>query len=183
MLRAYLIKMMNLKFSNNKIFFTLLSLFILFHYFSFAQAADDQNGKTFTHNSNLPTTITSESMQLDPQVNKFIYERDVKVVQGDMTLTCEKLIGFYDKQNQITKMEAYKNVVIIKGEKLEARGQKAVYDAKTQVATITENPEIIQGQSALVADLVKVYLDTERTEAEGRVQMKIIKENKDSLNK
>ena len=147
---------------------------------SAAKGSGDKDG-VVSHDTNQPTIITSDTLDLDSRARKFIYRGNVKVVQGDMTLTCLKLEGFYDENSEITEMIAYTDVVIIKGENLEARGQKAVYSADEQLATITENPQIIQGQSALVADVVKVYLDTEKTLAEGQVQMKIIKDDTETI--
>lgn len=147
---------------------------------AFAQQASkrgkEAGSKMIQHNSNLPTTITADTLSLDSPKRFFVYTSNVKVVQGDMTMTCERLEGYYDENNEIIRLKGFENVVIIKGEKIEARSEKAVYEAKTQIATLTENPRIIQGNSALVAEVVKVFLETDKTIAEGQVQMKIVKD-------
>jgi lipopolysaccharide export system protein LptA len=143
---------------------------------SLAQATKTK-GIAISHNSKLPTYIKSDSLVLDPKKRVFTYTGNVKVTQGDFTLICEKLDGFYNSRDQITRLDAFKNVVITKGENIEARSNKAVYLTADQVATLTENPMIIQGKSALSADVVKIFLETEKTEAQGKVEMKVLKED------
>lgn len=123
-----------------------------------------------------PTYIESASLTLRSQDRTFIYTGGVKVTRGDLTLTAQELEGNYTEQNEIKVLTAKKNVVIIKGDSIRATGEKAVYDAATAIVTLTENPQVTQGESQLLADLIKIYVNEDRSEAEGNVRMKVVKE-------
>lgn len=122
-----------------------------------------------------PTYIEAESLTLNQKERKFVYYGGVKVTQGEMTITTDTLEGFYSDQNEIQKLNALKNVVITKGDTLKATGEKAVYDAKTEIVTLTGNPEVTEGESQLLADIIKLYVAEDRSEAEGNVRMKLVK--------
>lgn len=122
-----------------------------------------------------PTYIEADSLTLNQKDKKFNYQGKVKVTQGDMTITTDLLEGIYNENNEIQTLNAKKNVVIVKGEKLRATGEKAVYDAKTEIITLTGNPEVTEGESQLLADIIKIYVAEDRSEAEGNVRMKLVK--------
>jgi lipopolysaccharide export system protein LptA len=128
--------------------------------------------------SDEPTFINSDSLQLDTQKRIFFYRGNVKVIQGDLTLTSEELEGRYNSNNEIEQLIAKRSVNIIKGESINATSNKAVYTASNEVLTLTENPQILQGTSLLTADVVKIYLQENRSEAEGQVRVKMIKDEK-----
>lgn len=122
-----------------------------------------------------PTYIEAESLTLNQKDKKFVYQGKVKVTQGEMTITTDNLEGIYNDNNEIQTLNALKNVVIIKGEALRATGDKAVYDAKTEIVTLTGNPEVTEGESQLLADVIKLFIAEDRSEAEGNVRMKLVK--------
>lgn len=135
------------------------------------------------HDSSLPTTITSDTLTLRTQEKKFIYKGNVVMAQGAMTVTCNTLEGTYTENNEIEDLTALGSVIITKGDELEARGERADFDNERQIVTMTQNPSVLKGKSQLNADLIKVFLETEETIAEGRVQMKIIQEPKEEEKK
>lgn len=122
-----------------------------------------------------PTFIDADSLTLKSKDRIFIYTGNVVVKNGDMTLTSDNLEGTYNEKNEIQTLTALKNVNITKGEKLKANSEKALYEAKTQIVTLTENPQIDQEGSILTADVIKLYLDEDRSVAEGQVRMKVVK--------
>jgi len=124
---------------------------------------------------NEPTYISSNALQVDSAGRAFVYTGNVTVKRGDMTLTSDILEGTYTEQNEIDQLVARRNVKIIKGTNVEATSNRAVYDAKTEIVTLTESPEIHQEKSSLTADVVKVYLQESRSEAEGQVRVKLNK--------
>lgn len=144
-------------------------------------APKDSVASKVNHDSSLPTTITSDTLTLRTQEKKFLYKGNVVMAQGEMTVTCNTLEGRYTENNEIEDLTALGNVVITKGEGLEARGERADFDNKKQIVTMTQNPSVLKGKSQLNADLIKVFLETEETIAEGRVQMKIIQEPKEAV--
>jgi lipopolysaccharide export system protein LptA len=122
----------------------------------------------------LPTNIKSDSLTLNAKTRVFIYKGNVVVTQGDMTLTSKVIEGNYNDQNQIQKIVAKGDVVITKQD-INATSQLAVYDAVSSVVTLTDNPQLKQGESVLIADRIKVYLNEDRSQAEGNVRVTFVK--------
>lgn len=126
-----------------------------------------------------PTYIKSDTLSLKSVQRQFVYNGNVEVKQGDMTLTSDTLEGSYDKDNKIEKLTALKNVVIIKGEEMRATSEKAVYEAKSETVVLTDNPELQQNGSVLTADLIRIFLKENTSTAEGAVRVKLIKKEED----
>jgi len=121
-----------------------------------------------------PTFIKSTSLLLKSGERVFEYTGSVEVIQGDMTLTCDALEGFYDEHNQIDQLIAKSNVVITKGENIRATSERAHYERATETITLTESPELQQTDSVLTADLIRIYLQEDRSVAEGQVRVKLV---------
>jgi lipopolysaccharide export system protein LptA len=122
----------------------------------------------------LPTNITSDTLSLNAKDRVFVYKGNVVVTQGDMTLTSKVVEGNYNEQNQIQKIVAKGDVVITKQE-IKATSQIATYDAVSSIVTLTDNPQLQQGESVLIADRIKVYLNEDRSQAEGNVRVTFVK--------
>lgn len=122
----------------------------------------------------LPTNITSDSLSLNAKERIFTYKGNVVVTQGDMTLTSKTIDGSYSDQNQIQKIVARGDVVITKQD-IKATSQLATYDAVSSIVTLTDNPQLQQGESVLIADRIKVYLNEDRSQAEGNVRVTFVK--------
>jgi lipopolysaccharide export system protein LptA len=122
----------------------------------------------------LPTNITSDTLALNAKTRVFTYKGNVVVTQGDMTLTSKVVEGNYNDQNEIQKIVARGDVVITKQE-IKATSQLATYDAVASVVTLTDNPQLQQGESVLIADRIKVYLNEDRSQAEGNVRVTFVK--------
>ena len=127
--------------------------------------------------TNQPTNISSDSLTLRQDEKVFVYDGNVKVVQGDMTLTSKTLEGTYDENNKIKRLIARGEVVINKAD-IAATSQQALYDAATSTVTLIENPQVKQNDSILTADRIRIFLNDNRSEAEGQVRVTLA--NKDS---
>lgn len=125
----------------------------------------------------VPTTITSESMSLKSKEQRFTYLGNVVLEKGDLRMTSKRLEGKYNDDQGIEELTAYEDVVITKGINIKARSNKAVYDKETETMVMTENPEVTQDQSILTADLVRIFLNENRSTAEGNVRVKLIETN------
>lgn len=121
-----------------------------------------------------PTNITSNSLSLKSDKRVFVYTGNVTVTQADMTLTCDALEGTYDENNQIERLTALKNVLIVKGDKIRAKGNRAVYTAKDSTMVLTDNPSVEQNGSTLTADLIRIYMQENRSVAEGQVKVTLM---------
>jgi len=122
----------------------------------------------------LPTNITSDTLVLHSNDRVFVYKGHVVVVQGDMTLTSKTLEGTYNEQNQIEKLVAKGDVLITKQE-IKATCQQALYDAPSSTVTLIDNPQLQQKDSVLNADKIKIFLNDNRSQAEGNVRVTLIK--------
>jgi lipopolysaccharide transport protein LptA len=125
--------------------------------------------------SKLPTFIKASSLVLRGNDRVFAYEGGVEVRQGDLTLTATALEGKYTEKNQIDQLTAKDNVVIVKGENIRATGERAIFENATQTITLTNNPELQQEGSVLTADTIKIFLEENRSVAEGNVRVKLVK--------
>lgn len=121
-----------------------------------------------------PTFIKSDSLTVQSEKRIFTYTGHVEVKQADMILTCDELEGRYTEANQIDELIAKRNILIVKGDKIKATGQKGVYTAKTGVLVLTENPNLEQNGSTLSADTIRVFLQEDRSVAEGDVRVTLV---------
>jgi lipopolysaccharide export system protein LptA len=124
----------------------------------------------------LPTNITSDTLTLNAKTRIFTYKGNVTVTQGDMTLVSKVVEGSYSEKNEIQKIVARGDVIITKAE-IKATSQLATYDAVAGIITLTENPQLQQGESVLIADRIKVYVRENRSQAEGNVRVTFVKKD------
>lgn len=124
----------------------------------------------------LPTNITSDTLTLNAKTRIFTYKGNVTVTQGDMTLLSKVVEGSYSEKNEIQKIVARGDVIITKAE-IKATSQLATYDAVAGIITLTENPQLQQGESVLIADRIKVYVRENRSQAEGNVRVTFVKKD------
>ena len=127
---------------------------------------DDSFGK-------LPTNITSDSLAFNAKDRVFAYSGNVQVTQGDMRLTSKTLEGTYSEKNELLKLVAKGDVFIAKQD-IQATGQIASYDAVAAIVTLTENPQLQQKESILRADKIKIFLNENRSQAEGDVRVTFV---------
>jgi lipopolysaccharide transport protein LptA len=123
------------------------------------------------------TTITAAQLTLQAKARIFTYEKNVQVLQEDLTINCAKLDGNYSEKNEIEKLVATGNVEILKGANIKAYGNKAVYTAKNEIIELTENPRVEQDGSNLAADKVIIYVNEDRSEAIGNVRVSMIEKD------
>ena len=124
--------------------------------------------------SDEPVFIKSKTLSLNAKKRVFSYNDDVEVTQGDMIVTADAVIGTYDKDNQLKSLVCDDNVVITKGLDLRASAERARYDVKRGVVELTEAPELYRQGNVLTADKITVYVNEDRSEAEGEVRVKVL---------
>jgi lipopolysaccharide export system protein LptA len=124
--------------------------------------------------SDQPLYIKSASLTLEAKQRVFIYKGNVEVTKGDLLITSDTMVGHYDEQNRMEKVECEGNVVITRGEELRASSNRAVYMVKDGTVELTEAPELSHHGSALSADRVMIYVNEDRSEAFGEVRVKVI---------
>ncbi len=123
-----------------------------------------------------PIYVSSDTLSLDAKKRIFTYKGNVEAFQADLFITAEEMIGTYDENNRLKEVVCHSDVVVTRGDRLRAIANKAVYDVANQNIVLSEGPEVIERSNALSADRITLYIDEDRSEAEGRVRVKLIRE-------
>ncbi len=159
----------------------------------------------FSKNQNQPIKIESLSLELRDKDKVATFIDNVKLVQGDTTLECKRLVVHYDEeaapgsgnaktakgvspppgQQQIRRLEA-KGGVVVKQKDQTATGDSGVYDMKTNTMTLMGNVVVMQGQNVVRGDRLFVDMTTgvSRVESgsagQGRVQGLFLPNSRDA---
>ena len=123
----------------------------------------------------LPIFVKSDNLNLDSKKRIFTYVGHVEAKRGDMTIVSERMTGEYDENNKLTELVAEKEVVITRGEDLRATSNRARYDVQGGTIQLTEQPELTNKGNILSADKITLYVNEDKSDAEGDVRVKIIK--------
>lgn len=107
------------------------------------------------------------------------YQGNVTVKQGDVTMTCERLVVDYDVKgtdprnpkltrdmqtvSSMRSITASGNVKIVQGDR-RAEAGKAVFDNSVRTVELTENPRLWQGPDRLIGKKIVIYIDENRIE-------------------
>jgi lipopolysaccharide export system protein LptA len=138
--------------------------------------------------SDQPMDVTSKKFTARniPDGKEATFEGNVKVNQGDVTLSCDQLVLVYDEKvgastgegrskklakklenvSQIKSITASGNVKIVQNERMAVAG-KALYDNAKRTITLTEGPRLWQGADVMVANTIIIYLDENRVDSLG----------------
>jgi lipopolysaccharide export system protein LptA len=112
-----------------------------------------------------------------------VFGKNVRVKQGDVTLTCDRLtVEYVEKKGRADRQERQKdpignvpnnadiktivasgNVKIVQGDRRAFAG-KAVYDNAARTITLTGEPRLWQGGNTVTSETIIMYLDQKRTE-------------------
>lgn len=129
----------------------------------------------------VPIFINSDKLSANSEKRIFSYDGNVELRRGDVFVTSDRLLGFYDSKNEIETIIFERNVVITRGADLRASSERAEYDVKSEIIEMTENPEIAQTGNVLSADKVLIFVLENRSEAVGNVRVKLIRDGSDKL--
>jgi lipopolysaccharide export system protein LptA len=118
----------------------------------------------FSQNSDQPIRITSTSLEVRDKDQRATFIGNVHVVQGDTTMRCKTLVVFYDQDSgpvpagkagksgtsnqQIKRLEAKGGVVVTQNDQT-ATGDNGEFDMKTNIAILTGNVVVTQGDSVV----------------------------------
>jgi lipopolysaccharide export system protein LptA len=169
-------------------FFSIVFLLCCF----FVQIEDGccQNDHPTFSSSDQPINITSKrfSAKNFSGGKEVTFEGSVRVQQGDLVLTCDRLLIMYDEKMQgteqngsnkktvnkelqtasgIKSITASGNVKMTQNDRMAVAG-KAVFDNAKRTITLTEGPpRLWQGPDVLAAQTIVIYLDENRSELLG----------------
>ncbi len=153
-----------------------------------AQAANEY--LSLGKGSDQPIKIRSKkaSAKMTPDGKEVTFWENVRVNQGDVALTCDRLVVLYDektgrgateerarklpldleKVSHIKSITASGNVKIVQDQRMAVAG-KALYDNVKRTITLTEGPpRLWQGPDVMIADTIVVYLDENRVDVRSR---------------
>lgn len=153
----------------------------------------------FSQNRGEPIQIEAASLEVRDKKKEATFTGDVKVVQGDTTMTSRVLVVFYDQDpapasapkakagakpqmaaaspgpggaSSIRRLEAKGNVVVTQKDQV-VTGDTAVFDTKTNLVTMLGGVVLTQGKNVLRGDRLLVDMTTGVSRVEsgsGRVQ-------------
>ena len=147
----------------------------------------------FSQNRDQPIQIEAASLEMRDKKKEATFSGNVKVVQGDTTMTSKSLVVFYDGGAQggakpaktmqaaapgpdgsssIRRLEARGGVTVTQKEQV-VTGETAVFDTKTNQITMQGNVVLTQCKNVLRGDRLMVDMTTgvSRVESDsGRVQ-------------
>jgi lipopolysaccharide export system protein LptA len=135
-------------------------------------------------NNKEPIKIESVSLEVRDKERIATFIDNVKLVQGDTTLECRRLVVYYDEeptaaapkgkqppksglmsppadggQQQIRRLEAKGGVVVTQKDQV-ATGDNGVYDFKTNSIVLTGNVVMTRGQDVVKGDRLNVDMTT-----------------------
>jgi lipopolysaccharide export system protein LptA len=153
----------------------------------------------FSQNRDQPIQIESATLEMRDKKKEATFSGNVKVVQGDTTMTSKTLVVFYDSTpaagsesktatksappmqsatpgpggaSSIKRLEARGNVVVTQKDQV-VTGETAVFDTKTNLVTMLGGVVLTQNKNVLRGDRLMVDMTTgvSRVESDsGRVQ-------------
>ncbi|MFN3144984.1 MAG: LptA/OstA family protein [Paracoccaceae bacterium] len=133
------------------------------------------------HDSSLPVEITSDDLSLDQAENSATFTGNVIAVQGALTLTTDRLLVEYARNetsgaNEIVRVTATGNVVMVQEHPEEperrpdvAESQLAVYTVADETMVMTQDVLLVRDGTVLTSDRFTYHLPTGRGVMEGRV--------------
>ena len=131
-------------------------------------------------NSKDPIQITADTLEADNRDQTFLFQGNVKVVQGSTEITSERLKVWYksggddqasdtspDGASRIRDIEAEGNVVILFDGRT-AKSEQARYSAEKGTLTLLgENATIIDGKNTIRGSKITLYRTQDRITVEG----------------
>ncbi|MBM4328292.1 MAG: hypothetical protein FJ118_14155 [Deltaproteobacteria bacterium] len=160
-----------------------------------APASARNQGLSFLKDPDQPINIEAKAARsgVIPGGIKTIFEDNVKVTDGDLTLTCERMELIFNDRNprsgaregsrkssvgspdisNIRSITATGNVKMVDKEIIATAG-KALYDHLKRTITLTGGPpRFWQGPDMVIADMIVIYLDENRAELKSGADTKI----------
>lgn len=160
----------------------ILPILVCLNYFSHIENvyAEEKNTSTFKKslagkNTKDPVFIQSDTLGLNSKERIFTYKGNVKIKRGDVDITTDIMVGKYAENQELETIVCQGNVVVTRPPETRATSNRAYYNIKSGKIELTENPELAKGSNVLVADKIIMYVDEDKSEAEGNVRVKVVK--------
>ena len=112
---------------------------------------DSLKGQIFGESK--PIDITSDTLKVFHKDHYALFTGHVVADRKDWKLHCEELRTEYDERGLVERLICNGKVLVVMGQK-EARGDKAVFDNKHDLITITGNPSLKDGEDQMKGEIV-----------------------------
>ncbi len=158
----------------------LSAVVLLLFFYPAASAEDSSNLSEKELKLKKAIAISSKKMIVNNLEGFMIFDGEVRVIKGDLTLTSDRVKIYFKNENgkkgshpdvppggqEISLMEAEGNVHIVKGTR-EARSDKAEYHQDEEVIILTGSPQGWDNQYKISGTKMTIYLKEDRSEIEG----------------
>ena len=126
-----------------------------------SSVAQDAKGKPsgLSKNSKDPINIEADGLEVFDKDGKAVYSGNVIVTQGETVMKAKKMVIFYIRSDEgqsapaegdagaaIKRVEAEGDVIILEKDQI-ATGDKGIYEAATDIMTMTGNVTLSKGQN------------------------------------
>ena len=143
--------------------------------------------------SDEPIKIVSNRLEADDKAMTVTFTGQVKAVQGETTLWCDKMVVHYTKEGsanaedvgtgnrQIRKIEVFGHVKVTKQDKT-GTGQQGLYELVENRVVLWGKARLTQGKNTIDGDKVILYLSDDRAIVEGgpkKVEAILVPEKKE----
>ncbi|KPA23450.1 LPS-assembly protein LptD [Shimia sp. SK013] len=120
--------------------------------------------------SALPVEVTADSLSVNQNDGSAIFSGNVKIVQGEMHMTANKVNVHYSTGTVgIARLIAEGDVLLVQGTDI-AEAEKAEYSIEDGSVHMTGNVMILQENTSISADEMTVDLKSNTAEMHGRVK-------------
>lgn len=143
----------------------------------------------FSQNRDQPIQIEAGSLEMREKKKEATFSGNVKVVQGDTTMTSKSLVAFYDQNaplksatpgpggsSSIRRLEAEGGVVVTQKDQV-VSGETAIFDTGANLITMRGGVVLTQCNNVIRGDRLVVDMTTGMSRIEsdtGRVQVLVI---------
>ena len=131
--------------------------------------------------SDEPIKIVSNRLEADDKAMTVNFIGQVKAVQGETTLWCDKMVVHYTREGaanvedvgmgdrKIRKIEVFGHVKVTKQDKV-GTGQQGLYELLENRVVLWGKARLVQGKNTIDGDKVILYLNDDRAIVEGGPQ-------------
>ncbi len=123
------------------------------------------------HDTNAPIDFGADHIELQDRANRAVLAGNVKVRQGEMTLTAQRMTVAYTGQvvggnPQVSRLDASGGVTVVRPSQT-ARSQFGVYDLNRRVITMLGSVRLTQAGNTVNGGRLTINLDTGRAVIDG----------------
>ncbi len=133
-------------------------------------AEDPLGGLTRRRSADDETRITSDRLEFDYKDYVALFEGNVRVVDPQFELTADKMLVFFERTNDVRRVDAIGNVHVVSLDRT-ARCGRATYTRANGSILLQEQPVVTKGPHTLRGEVIRIWLADNRVEVDGAVQL------------